>query len=77
MPLHVVVGDLIGDALVAQSGHQPIEHSSGVAVPDCRLDLVGPQVGSNVVDPGCRPGEAANGMDQPNGMVDCCELARS
>ena len=23
---HVVVGDLIGDALVAQRGHQPIEH---------------------------------------------------
>ena len=30
--LHVIVGDRIGDALVAQSGHQPIEHNSGVAV---------------------------------------------
>ena len=57
--------------MVAQSGHQPIEHNSGVAVPDCRLDLVSPQVGSNVVDQGCRPGEAANGMDQPNSVVDC------
>ena len=53
MPLHVIVGDRIGDALIAQSGHQPIEHNSGVAMPDCRLDLVSPQVGSNVVDPCC------------------------
>ena len=53
MPLHVIVGDRIGDALVAQSGHQPIEHNSGVAMPDRRLDLVSPQVGSNVVDPCC------------------------
>ena len=53
MPLHVIVGDRIGDALVAQSCHQPIEHNSGVAMPDCRLDLVSPQVGSNVVNPCC------------------------
>ena len=53
MSLHVIVGDLIGDALIAQSCHQPIEHDSGVAMPDCRLDLVSPQVGSNVVNPCC------------------------
>ena len=53
MPLHVIVGDRIGDALIAQSGHQPIEHNSGIAMPDCRLDLVSPQVGSNVVNPCC------------------------
>ena len=53
MPLHVIVGDRIGDALIAQSGHQPVEHNSGVAMPDCRLDLVSPQVGSNVVNPCC------------------------
>ena len=53
MSLHVIVGDRIGDALVAQSGHQPIEHNSGIAMPDCRLDLVSPQVGPDVVDPCC------------------------
>ena len=53
MSLHVIVGDRIGDALVAHSGHQPVEHNSGVAMPDCRLDLVSPQVGSNVVNPCC------------------------
>jgi hypothetical protein len=53
VPLHVIVGDRIGDALIAHSGHQPIEHDSRVAVPDCRLDLVSPQVGSNVVNPCC------------------------
>jgi hypothetical protein len=53
MPLHVLVGDLIGNALIAQSGHQPIEQDSGVAMPDCRLDLVSPEVGSNVVNPCC------------------------
>ena len=51
--LHVIVGDRIGDALVAQSGHQTVEHDGGVAVPDRRLDLVSPQVGSNVVNPCC------------------------
>ena len=70
MPLHVRIGRLIGDALVAQSGHQPVEHNSGVAVPDRRLDLVSPQVGPNVVDQAWRACQAANGMDQPNGVVD-------
>jgi hypothetical protein len=53
MSLHVIVGHRIGDALIAQSGHQPVEHNSGVAVADRRLDLVSPQVGSNVVNPCC------------------------
>ena len=35
--LHVVVRHLIGDALVAQSCQQPIEHGRGVVVPDRRL----------------------------------------
>ena len=53
MSLHVRVGDRIGDALVAQSCHQPVEHNGGVALSDRRLDLVSPQVGSNVVNPCC------------------------
>ena len=50
MLLHVAVGDLVGDALVAQSGRQPIEHDSAVAVADRRSDLVGSEIGSNVID---------------------------
>src|SRR5258708_6179384 len=50
--LHVVVGNLIRDALVAQSGHQPIEHGRRVAVPDRRSHLITCKVGSNVIDQG-------------------------
>ena len=64
MPLHVRIGRLIGDALVAQSGHQPIEHDGGVLVPDRRFDLVRPQVGPDVVDQAWRACQAANRMDQ-------------
>jgi len=39
---HVVVGDLVRDALVAQSRHQPVKDGAGVAVADRRLDLFGP-----------------------------------
>ena len=53
VPIHVIVGDRIGDALIAQSGHQPIEHDSGVAITDCRLNFVSREVGSNVVNPCC------------------------
>ena len=53
VPLHVIVGDPIGDALIAQRCHQPIEHNSGVAMPDCRLDFVSPEVGPDVIDQGC------------------------
>jgi hypothetical protein len=38
--LHVVMRHLIGDALIAQTCHQPIEHDGGVAIADRRLDLV-------------------------------------
>src|ERR1700738_1359549 len=50
MARHVLVRSRIGDALIAQSCHQPIEHDGGVMVADRRLHLVGPQVGPNVVD---------------------------
>jgi hypothetical protein len=53
MPLHVLVGNRIGDALITQSCHQPVEHDGSVAVADCRLDLVSPEVGSDVVNRCC------------------------
>jgi hypothetical protein len=52
MPLHVLVGDLIGDALVAQRSHQPIEHSRCVAAPDAGSHIISSQVGSDFVDQG-------------------------
>src|ERR1700736_1466803 len=44
MPLHVIVGDLIGDALVAQTRHEPIKHGRRVVVPDRGPDLLGPEL---------------------------------
>jgi hypothetical protein len=70
MPLHVIVGDLIGDALVAQTGHEPIKHGRGVVVPDRGPDLLGPELCPDLIDEHWRPCQAANGMDQPDGMVD-------
>ena len=35
MSFHVLGGDLVRDALVAQSRHQPIEQRAGVVAPDC------------------------------------------
>jgi hypothetical protein len=71
MFLHVVVGNLIGDALVAQSCQQPIEHGRRVVVPDRCSHLISGKVGSNVVDQVRRTGETANCMDQPNSVVEC------
>ena len=70
MPLHVVVRNLIGDALVAQTGHEPIKHDGGVAVPDRGPDLLGPQLCPDLIEQGWRPSETTNGMDQPDCVVD-------
>src|SRR3984893_6700621 len=70
MPLHVIVGDLIRDALVAQTRHEPVEHGRRVVVPDRGPDLLGPEVRPDLVDQGWRPSETTNGMDQPDSMVD-------
>ena len=68
--LHVVVGDRIGDALIAESGDQPIEDRRGVALSDCCADPLSLKVGANVVDQARRPGEAANAIDHANRMID-------
>src|SRR5260370_25909307 len=57
--LHVAVGDLVRDALVAERRHQPVEYRTGISVADCRLDLVGPEIGSEVIDSARWNGEAA------------------
>ena len=48
--LHVVVGDLIRDALVAESCDQPIEDGRGVALSHCCSDTISIKVGANLVD---------------------------
>ena len=50
VPFHVVGGDLVRDALVAQSRNQPIKQRRGVVAPDGRRNAFGPQVGADVVD---------------------------
>jgi hypothetical protein len=47
---HVVGGDLVRDALVAQSRNQPIEQRRGVVAPDGGGNAFGSQLGAEVVD---------------------------
>ena len=68
---HVVGGDLVRDALVAQSRNQPIEQRRGVVAPDGRGNALGPQVGANVVDQAGRARQAADTVHDPNSVIDC------
>src|ERR1700730_16368532 len=70
MPLHVIVGDLIRDALVAQTRHEPVEHGRRVVMPDRGPDPLGPQVCPDLLEQPWRPCQATNGMDQPHRMID-------
>src|SRR6266404_3880644 len=62
MLLHIAVGDLVRDALVAESRHQPIEHRTGVAIADCCSHLVGPQVALGI---GVAVDVPLRGLDRP------------
>src|SRR5262249_25110576 len=72
--LQVAVGDLVRDALVAERRHQPVEYRTGISVADCRLDLVGPEVCSDLIDQRWRACQATDRMDQPDRVVDCRTL---
>ena len=73
--LHVVVGDLIRDALVAQRCDQPIEDRRGVALSHCCSNTISIKVGANFVDQVRGPGQTAHAVDHPNRMIDCgCPL---
>jgi len=74
MLLHVVVGDLVRDALIADRGHQPIEHRTGVSIADSRSHLVSPKLCVDIIDQAWRACEAANGMDQPDRVVERAAL---
>ena len=75
VPLHVLGGDLVRDALIAQSRHQPIEQRRGVVAPDGGGNAFGPQVGANVVDQAGRARQAADTVHHPNSVIDCRCLA--
>jgi hypothetical protein len=67
----VLVGDLIRDALVAQSRHQPIEDSRSIPIHDRCSNTVSLEIGTNLVDQAHGTGKTADSIDQPNGTIDC------
>jgi hypothetical protein len=69
--LHVVVGDLIGDALVAESRDQPIKDRRGIMLPDCGSDTISIKIGANLVDQARGTGKTADPIDHANCMIDC------
>ena len=74
MPFHVVGGDLVRDALVAQRRRQPIEQCRGVVAPDGSGNAFGPQVSAIVVDQASPAREAADIVHDPNSVIDCRRL---
>ena len=70
MLLHVVVGDLIRDALVAERCDQPIEDRRGVVLSYCCSHAVSLEVGANLIDQVRRAGQAANAVDHSNRVID-------
>ena len=71
VPIHVLGGDLVRDALVAQSRNQPIEQRCGVVAPDGRGNAFGPQVGANIINQAGRARQAADTVHDPNRVIDC------
>jgi hypothetical protein len=74
MLLHVIVRDLIRDALVAQSFDQPIENWRGVALSYRCADAISIKVGANLVDQARGTGETANAVDHPDRVIGCGRL---
>jgi hypothetical protein len=70
MLLHVIVGDLIRDALIAESFDQPIKDRRGLALPHCRSDTISIKVSANLLDQARGTGETANPVDHPDRMID-------
>ena len=67
---HVLAGDLVRDALVAQSRNQPIKQRRGVVAPDSRRNSLGPQVGTNIIDQAGRARQAAHTVHHSNSVID-------
>ncbi len=60
MPLHIIVGDLVGHALEAQHCGQPVEHRRRIPPVDGNPDVVS----TELIEQAGRPGEAADPIDQ-------------
>jgi hypothetical protein len=72
MALHIIEGDLVGDALIAQRRDKPIEHRGRISVADCRVNAFRFERIPGVIDKRRRASDAANPQDQPGRMVECC-----
>ena len=70
MPFHIIGGDLVRDALIAQSRNQPIKQRRSVVAPDGRGNAFGPQVGANVVDQTGRSRLATDTVHYPDRVID-------
>jgi hypothetical protein len=69
--LHVIEGDLVGDALMAERRDKPIEQRGRIAVANGGMNAFGFERFPGVVDKRCRASDAANPQDQPGRMVEC------
>jgi hypothetical protein len=72
MALHVVEGDLVGDALVAQYRDKPIEQDCRVPGADGRMNAFGLKRFTSISDKRGRASEMANPEDQRSCMVEGC-----
>jgi hypothetical protein len=72
--LHVVVGDLVGDALVAQNRDKPIEQRSLILGADRRTNAFGLKRFASISDKRGRASDLANPQDQLRGVVECCAV---
>jgi ATP-dependent exoDNAse (exonuclease V) beta subunit len=70
VPFHVAEGDRVGDALVADHVHEPVEQD-GIIVVVHRRDHPGSgEVGARVLDQSGRAGMGADPLYEPDGMIE-------
>jgi hypothetical protein len=67
--LHVVEGDLVGDALVAQYRDKPIEQRGRIPGADGRMNAFGLERFTGISDKRGRASEVANPQDQLRGVI--------
>src|SRR5437868_4537567 len=68
MPFHVVAGDRVGDALIAERRHNPVEQLWRVVVFDDAQDAVLDQFVAPVIDKRRTARQAADRMNQSHGV---------
>jgi hypothetical protein len=77
MPIHVPIGHGVGNPLVANLPHQPIENRKSVMVLDCcnqaSVDCIMPEI----VDARDLPGKIGDSPNKGTGVPHSCALARN